>query len=536
VVNAGRSGEFPPVRHPHLRQPSEPASRISSSEAETALEALPTGVILLGRDWSVRVVNGAAARVLSRTPADLIGRDARETLPWLEFATAPAATMADGLTRSMTLRLDEDPGVLTLLRVARSSDDGIVLQLEDSSETGATAAEEHEENEALRNLARQMAGVAETRELLIALTAAASSQCRSSGAAVIEVAGEISTIHSATGVLQPMEGQAFPLHGSLAERAIAAEGPVLEVEFAGDDFPLAGSLLDLGARQVLLAPLLADERVLGVLVVVRPGGAALFSAREVQRLQVIADHAALALWKAHLLEQAQLADRAKSRFLATISHELRTPLTALTGYAELLADRVIGPLSDQQLEILERMVSVTHRLSTMIEEILAFSNLEEGHEVVRPSEFLASDLVHAVVTTMEPVALDKKLALAWTVPASPIRLTSDLEKARDILIHLIANAIKFTDAGEVRVRVEPSADEVKFIVADTGIGIAAEDLVRLFEPFVQLDTGLTRRHGGTGLGLHIAQRLATMIRGRVAVQSTPGEGSEFALVIPRRAL
>jgi signal transduction histidine kinase/PAS domain-containing protein len=536
VVHAGRSGEFQPVPHPHLQQSSEPPPRITSTEAAIAIEALPTGVILLGRDWSVRLVNSAAARQLSRTPANLIGRDARETLPWLEFATAPAATMADGVTRSMTLRLDEDPDVLTLLRVARSNDDGIVLQLEDSSESGATAAEEHEENEALRNLARQMAGVAETRELLIALTGAASSQCRSSGAAVIEVAGEISTIHSATGVLQPMEGQAFPLHGSLAERAIAAEGPVLEVEFGADDFPLAGSLLELGAQQVLLAPLLADERVLGVLVVVRPAGAALFSSREVQRLQVIADHAALALWKAHLLEQAQLADRAKSRFLATISHELRTPITALSGYAELIADGVLGPLSEQQREILDRMMSVTHRLWTMIEEILAYSNLEEGHEVVRASEFLAGDLVHAVVTTMEPVALDKQLALAWSVPSSPIRLTSDLEKARDILLHLIGNAIKFTDAGEVRVRVEPTVDEVMFIVADTGIGIAPDDLGRLFDPFVQLDTGLTRRHGGTGLGLHIAQRLATMIRGRVDVQSVPGEGSEFALVIPRGAL
>jgi signal transduction histidine kinase len=508
----------------------------AAMDAVRAIDALPTGVVTIDSDWVVRLANAAALRLIGRAPAEIIGREAREALPWLEFATAPAATMADGLPRSITLRLTADPRHLTLLRVAKHPDGGIVLNLEDSSEAGATAAEEHEENEALRGLARQMAGVAETRELLDILAAAASTQCRSSGAAVIEIAGEISTIHSATGILRSMEGQSFPLHGSLVERAIAAEGPVLEVDYEPGDFPLAATLRELGARQVLLAPLLADERVLGVLVVVRPSGAALFSAREVQRLQVVADHAALALWKAHLLEQAQLADRAKSRFLATISHELRTPLTALTGYGELLADRVMGPLSEPQHEILDRMVAVTHRLGAMIEEILAYANLEEGSEVLRPSEFLASDLVHAVVTTMEPVALEKGLALAWSVPSSPVRLTSDIEKARDILAHLIANAIKFTDEGEVRLRVEAGGDDVMFIVADTGIGIAADDLDRLFQPFVQLDTGLTRRHGGTGLGLHIAQRLATMIRGRLEVVSTPGQGSSFSLVIPRSAL
>src|SRR5206468_10477978 len=125
-------------------------------------------------------------------------------------------------------------------------------------------------------------------------------------------------------------------------------------------------------------------------------GAPPFSKRESHRLRAIADYAALALWKAELLEQAQSADRAKSRFLATVSHELRTPLTALSGYEELLADQVIGPLSESQLDVLERMRSVTRHLATVIEEVLAFSSLDEGRDRIRPTDFLAADLIHAV--------------------------------------------------------------------------------------------------------------------------------------------
>ena len=165
--------------------------------------------------------------------------------------------------------------------------------------------------------------------------------------------------------------------------------------FTASQRPLARVVPELRIGPMLAAPLIAHDRLLGILTVVRGERAAAFSAVEAQRLRVIADHAALALWKAELLEQSRAADRAKGRFLATISHELRTPLTALTGYEELLADQVIGPLSESQLDVLERMRSVTHHLTAMIEEVLAFSSLDEGREVVRPTEFLAEDLVRA---------------------------------------------------------------------------------------------------------------------------------------------
>jgi signal transduction histidine kinase len=124
------------------------------------------------------------------------------------------------------------------------------------------------------------------------------------------------------------------------------------------------------------------------------------------------------------------------------------------------------------------------------------------------------------------------LALRWTVPTTPIRVNSDIDKVRQILTHLVGNAVKFSDHGEVVVSAEECGSAVCFAVADTGIGIATEDVPRLFKPFVQLDGGLTRRHGGTGLGLHIAQRLAALLGAHIDVESELGRGSTFKLVLP----
>jgi signal transduction histidine kinase len=277
---------------------------------------------------------------------------------------------------------------------------------------------------------------------------------------------------------------------------------------------------------------MAHDVILGVLVVTRDPGASPFSRNEAHRLRVISDYAALALWKAELLDNAQTADRAKSRFLATVSHELRTPLTALAGYGELLADQVIGPMSESQLDVLERMRSVTQHLASVIEEVLAFSSLDEGRERIRPTDFLAADLTHAVAAVVAPLAQQKNLAFATSIPDTPIRMTSDVDKIRQILVNLAGNAVKFTDSGEVRLELRTRNGDVCFSVCDTGIGIAASDRDRLFKPFAQLDTGLTRRHGGTGLGLYISRGLAELLGGTIEVESTIGVGSKFTLVLP----
>src|SRR5690606_35118226 len=147
--------------------------------------------------------------------------------------------------------------------------------------------------------------------------------------------------------------------------------------------PLRRVLEEGRVSEQMIAPLVAYDQVVGALVTVRQEGAPRFTERDERRLRLVADHAALALWKSRLLEQAQAANEAKSTFLTTMSHELRTPLTALTGYGELLGDEILGPLSTGQHEMVERMCSVTQHLSTLIDELLTFSSLEAGREAVR---------------------------------------------------------------------------------------------------------------------------------------------------------
>jgi signal transduction histidine kinase len=178
------------------------------------------------------------------------------------------------------------------------------------------------------------------------------------------------------------------------------------------------------------------------------------------------------------------------------------------------------------------MRAVTQHLAVVIEEVLAFSSLEGGHEIMRATDFLAADLVRATAAVIEPLARQKHLAFHLSVPDAAIRMMSDVDKIRQILVNLAGNAVKFTEKGDVCLTLERRGTDVWFTVSDTGIGITQTDIERLFQPFAQVDTGLTRRHGGTGLGLYISRRLAELLGGRVEVESEPGKGSRFSLVLP----
>jgi signal transduction histidine kinase len=455
------------------------------------------------------------------------------------------ASRGDGSTRHFDLELPLAEKVERYgVRSTCGQDGRLVIEVSETSTQRLDDQSEghHAENASLRRLARDMAAVADSSTLLDLLCTAASEQCNANGAAVLRGSGAEGEVVSAAGAMTLGLDRRFPLEGSVAQEALHSHGVVSVDNFTASRRPLARVVPELRIGPMLAAPLIAHDRLLGVLTVVRGEQAPAFSSREAQRLRVIADHAALAMWKAELLEQSRAADRAKGRFLATISHELRTPLTALTGYEELLADEVMGPLSESQTDVLERMRSVTHHLTVMIEEVLAFSSIEAGREIVRPTEFLAADLLRAAAAIVEPLARQKRLLLVLDFPEEPIRLTSDIDKVRQIIVNLAGNAVKFTDDGEVRVSLnalhssgshgDAPRQEVQFSVTDTGPGIAAEDSRRLFRPFSQVDAGLTRRHGGTGLGLYISQRLAHLLRGRIEVVSELGVGSTFTLTLP----
>jgi signal transduction histidine kinase len=507
------------------------------------IDALGDGIAVVSSApaWRVRYINAPWERLLGVERKDAIDSDLWAT--YSIFAAEPAETMIratanDGAPRRFDIGFwvsgeQRDYGV----RVSRERNGDLVLAVSRSYQVTTTVRdrtleERNDENAALRTLARQTAEVADTAALLTLLCSAASEQCTGHGAGIVAVENEEGVLVTAVGSLAPARGRRFPLAGSLASEVLASRQVALVEDFGDSSRPLAQRLTDIPIGPLLVAPLIAHERVLGLLIVGRDRRSVPFATRESQRLAVVADYAALAVWKSQLLEQAQEADRAKGRFLATMSHELRTPLTALAGYEELLVDAVLGPLSDPQREVLERMHYVTQHLAAVIEEVLAYSNIEAGAEIVRPTDFLAADLVTAVAAVVQPAADAKRIPLVVESEAKPIRMTTDIDKARQILVNLAANAIKFTERGEVRLAISQLGDEVRFAVSDTGIGISQSDMQRLFRPFTQLDSGLTRKHGGTGLGLYIAHRLAALLRGRIEVASKVGSGSTFMLAVP----
>ncbi len=391
------------------------------------------------------------------------------------------------------------------------------------------------EGEALRLLARQLLAVEDTDELLTILCEAAQGQTGADGAAVVRADAELGDIISASGMLAPARGRRFVLRGSLLLEMQQTREVVGVLDVQADARPITKAVPELALGPMLIAPLLAKNSLIGGLAVARGAGRPAFDEDARERLRLIADHAALALWKADLLEQARAADAAKGRFLATISHELRTPLTALTGYEELLVDEVLGPISDPQRDILERMRSVTHHLTAMIEDVLAYSSLEMGHEVIRPTEFLLIDLVNAVAAVAEPLARQKGIDLQVNVPDPKLRITTDIDRARQILINLAGNAVKFTDTGHVRIEVATTERDIRMAVIDSGIGIPQAHHRNLFKPFSQVDTGLTRRHGGTGLGLYISSQLAKLLGGRIELVSQAGQGATFTLILPGKS-
>jgi signal transduction histidine kinase len=195
---------------------------------------------------------------------------------------------------------------------------------------------------------------------------------------------------------------------------------------------------------------------------------------------------------------------------------------------------VLGAMTEAQQDVLERMRAVTQHLTAMIEEVLTYSSLEVGQERVRPTEFLVADLVRAAAAVIEPLVRQKHLALHVDLPDASERMVADVDKLRQLLVNLLGNAVKFTARGQVGLAVSVTPDEIRFRVHDTGVGIAPADHERIFEPFMQLDAGLTRRYGGTGLGLYVARRLAELLGGRIDVESTLGAGSTFTVTMPRQ--
>jgi CheY-like chemotaxis protein/signal transduction histidine kinase len=234
-------------------------------------------------------------------------------------------------------------------------------------------------------------------------------------------------------------------------------------------------------------------------------------------------------------DELQRANEYKSEFLANMSHELRTPLNSTLILAKLLADNKEGNLSATQVKFAKTITSAGNDLLALINDVLDLSRIEAGKVELAPQQVPLAAAIESLVKTFQPAADQKHVRFSWAIePGVPEQIETDPQRLGQILKNLLSNAFKFTEKGEVALRVfVPYGDSVAFAVRDTGVGIAPHQQEVIFEAFRQADGSIHRKFGGTGLGLSISRDLAALLGGAIAVQSAPGEGSVFTLTLPR---
>jgi signal transduction histidine kinase len=330
--------------------------------------------------------------------------------------------------------------------------------------------------------------------------------------------------------------------GSIVGRTLL-DGSVTHVldVLADPDYTFLTQQAKAGYRTFLAVPLLRERKPIGVLALARTRVEA-FTEKQIELVTTFADQAVIAIENVRLFDEIQdksrqlaEASQHKSQFLANMSHELRTPLNAVIGVSEML--REDAEAAKQDLEPLDRVLGAARHLLALINDILDLSKIEAGRMELHLENFALAPLIESVVKTVQPLTAKNTNKITARCDAAIGTLHADQMRLRQALLNLLSNANKFTERGTIAVEArygeENSREWITIAVVDTGIGMTADQMNKLFQEFSQADASTTRKYGGTGLGLVISKRFCQMMGGDITVESEPGRGSTFTIRLPR---